>query len=160
MMIGRGRMMTGRTVSRLRLWRRLDLTNNRDVATPISDKYISFLRDNGHLHQYDDQSVWDAQLSRRRQGWNSIIINWYHGYTTDGNFILMTLMAVRNWGKLLALVEVNYCRLFDQHCPLHPIFTTSVPPFPIYQLAKLPLLWALVPHVLPAFFNKIGFFMG
>ena len=55
----------------------------------------------------------------------------------------MTLMAVRNWGKLLALVEVNYCRLFDLHCPLHPIFTTSVPPFPIYQLAKLPLLQAL-----------------
>ena len=55
----------------------------------------------------------------------------------------MTLMAVRNWGKFLALVEVNYCRLFDQHCPLHPIFTTSVPPFPIYQLAKLPLLQAL-----------------
>ena len=55
----------------------------------------------------------------------------------------MTLMAVRNWGKFLVLVEVNYCRLFDQHCPLHPIFTTSVPPFPIYQLAKLPLLQAL-----------------
>ena len=65
----------------------------------------------------------------------------------------MTLMAVRNWGKLLALVEVNYCRLFDLHCPLHPIFTTSVPPFPIYQLAKLPLLQALVVAVHAVFCN-------